>query len=137
MLVMSEEAAERHGVTPLATVVAAAQAGVDPAVMGIGPVPATRSLLGGLGLELGDIDLIELNEAFAAQVLAVDRELSLDRDRLNVNGGAIALGHPIGCTGARILVTLMHEMRRRGAQRGLATLCVSGGMGTSMVVERE
>jgi acetyl-CoA C-acetyltransferase len=104
--------------------------------MGIGPVPATREMLAGLGIELAEIDLVELNEAFAAQVLAVDRELQLDPDRLNVNGGAIALGHPIGCTGARILVTLLHEMGRRQVRRGLATLCVSGGMGTSLMVER-
>ena len=133
---MSEEAAAEHGVQPLAKIVAAAQAGVDPAIMGIGPVPATRSLLAGLDLGLSDIDLIELNEAFAAQVIAVDRELQLDHDKLNVNGGSIALGHPIGCTGTRILVTLLHEMARRGARRGLATLCVSGGMGTSLLVER-
>ncbi len=136
VLVMSEEAAAEHGVQPLAKIVAAAQAGVDPAIMGIGPVPATRSLLAGLDLGLSDIDLIELNEAFAAQVIAVDRELQLDHDKLNVNGGSIALGHPIGCTGTRILVTLLHEMARRGARRGLATLCVSGGMGTSLLVER-
>jgi acetyl-CoA C-acetyltransferase len=136
VLVMSEEAAARHGVQPLATITAAAQAGVDPAVMGIGPVPATQSLLAGLELDLADIDLLELNEAFAAQVIAVDRELQLDGEKLNVNGGAIALGHPIGCTGTRILVTLLHEMNRRSARRGLVTLCVSGGMGTSLLVER-
>lgn len=136
LLVMSTEAAERHGVKPMATLVASADAGVDPATMGIGPVPATRELLDATGLTLTDIDLIELNEAFAAQVLAVDRELCFDSERLNVNGGAIALGHPIGCTGARILVTLLHEMRRRGAELGLATLCVSGGMGVSLLVER-
>ncbi|MGD8328108.1 MAG: acetyl-CoA C-acetyltransferase [Acidobacteriota bacterium] len=136
LLVLSEESAERHGVTPVARLIAATQAGVDPAFMGIGPVPATRELLGGLEIGLADIDLIELNEAFAAQVIAVDRELQLDHERLNVNGGAIALGHPIGCSGTRILVTLLHEMARRGARRGLATLCVSGGMGTSLLVER-
>jgi acetyl-CoA acetyltransferase family protein len=135
-LVLSEEAARRHGIEPVARIVAAAQVGVDPAVMGIGPVPATRELLERLGLALDDIDLVELNEAFAAQVLAVDRELHFDRARLNVNGGAIAMGHPIGCTGTRILVTLLHEMRRRGVRRGLATLCVSGGMGMSLLVER-
>jgi acetyl-CoA C-acetyltransferase len=136
LLVLGEEAAERHGVTPVARLVAATQAGVDPAFMGIGPVPATRELLAGLDIGLADIDLIELNEAFAAQVIAVDRELQLDHERLNVNGGAIALGHPIGCTGTRILVTLLHEMARRDVRRGLATLCVSGGMGTSLLVER-
>jgi len=136
LLVLSEEAAERHAVTPVARLIAATQAGVDPAFMGIGPVPATRELLERLDMGLDDIDLVELNEAFAAQVIAVDRELGLDHERLNVNGGAIALGHPIGCTGTRILVTLLFEMTRRDARRGLATLCVSGGMGTSLLVER-
>ena len=104
--------------------------------MGIGPVPAIRALLQKTKLTLSDIDLIELNEAFAAQVIACDRDLSLDRERLNVNGGAIALGHPIGATGARIAMTLLHEMRRRGAKRGIATLCVSGGMGMAVLFER-
>ncbi len=137
LIVLSEEAAERLDVTPMARVVAATQAGVDPAIMGIGPVPAMRQLMSGLDIDLADIDLIELNEAFAAQVIAVDRDLHLDRDKLNVNGGAIALGHPIGCTGTRIVVTLLHEMERRSAARGVATLCVSGGMGTSLLVERD
>jgi acetyl-CoA C-acetyltransferase len=110
--------------------------GVDPAIMGIGPVPAVRELLQASGRALGDFDLVELNEAFAAQVLAVDRDLGFDRERLNVNGGAIALGHPIGCSGARIVVTLLHEMQQRGSRRGLATLCVSGGLGGAMSVER-
>jgi len=136
LVVLSEEAAERHGVEPMARIVAATQAGVDPRIMGIGPVPAMRALMGGLDLGLDDIDLIELNEAFAAQAIAVDRELGLDHEKLNVNGGAIALGHPIGCTGMRILVTLLHEMGRRDAKRGVATLCVSGGMGMSLLVER-
>ena len=136
LLVMSETAAERHGVEPMARIVAATQAGVDPAIMGIGPVPSMRELMETLECGVDDLDLIELNEAFAAQVLAVDRELELDRTRLNVNGGAIALGHPIGCTGTRILVTLLHELARREARRGVATLCVSGGMGTSLLVER-
>jgi len=136
IVVMSEDAAERLGVEPMARVVAATQAGVDPAIMGIGPVPSMQKLLEGLEIGIPDIDLIELNEAFAVQVLAVARELQLDRDKLNVNGGAIALGHPIGCTGTRILVTLMHEMTRRGSKRGVVTLCVSGGMGTSLLVER-
>jgi acetyl-CoA C-acetyltransferase len=136
IIVMSEEAARSQGIDPIGRVVAATQAGVDPSIMGIGPVPATRELLAELDIGLEDIDLIELNEAFAAQVLAVDRELQLDHQRLNVNGGAVALGHPIGCTGTRILVTLLHEMARRDASRGLATLCVSGGMGTSLLVER-
>ena len=137
LIVLSEETAERYDVTPMARVVAAAQAGVDPAIMGIGPVPAMQQLMEGLDIGLADIDLIELNEAFAAQVIAVDRELQLDRDKLNVNGGAIALGHPIGCTGTRVMVTLLHEMERRGAARGVATLCVSGGMGTSLLIERD
>ena len=112
-------------------------AGVDPRRMGIGPVPAVRALLERSGLALDDVDLIELNEAFAAQVIACERELEFDRRRVNVEGGAIALGHPIGCTGARIVVTLLHAMRRRGARRGVATLCVSGGMGMAMLIERE
>jgi acetyl-CoA C-acetyltransferase len=111
-------------------------AGVDPQIMGIGPVPATRTLLERAGLSLGDVDLLELNEAFAAQVIACDRELNFDAERLNVNGGAIALGHPIGATGARIVVTLLHEMGRRQVRRGLATLCVSGGMGIAALFER-
>jgi acetyl-CoA C-acetyltransferase len=110
---------------------------VDPKIMGIGPVPATRTLLADLGWKLDDFDLVELNEAFAAQVLSVARTLRLDLSRTNVNGGAIALGHPIGATGARILTTLLYEMDRRGAERGLATLCVSGGMGFSMAVTRD
>jgi acetyl-CoA C-acetyltransferase len=136
MIVMAAEAAERLGVTPLARIVGWRVDGVAPEVMGIGPVPAVRNLLDATGIALGAIDLVELNEAFAAQVLAVDRELRFDRDRLNVNGGAIALGHPIGCSGARIVVTLLHEMRRRGSRYGLATLCVSGGMGGALVLER-
>jgi acetyl-CoA C-acetyltransferase len=110
--------------------------GVDPRIMGIGPVPAIQQLLARLKLSIGDFDLVELNEAFAPQVLAVIRDVPIDRDRLNVNGGAIALGHPIGCTGTRILVTLLYEMARRGAKRGLATLCVSGGLGMALAVER-
>ncbi len=122
--------------TPLARVVGWASAGVDPRIMGIGPVPAVRTLLAGTGLALDDFALVELNEAFAPQVLAVLQELPIPRDRLNVNGGAIALGHPIGCTGARLLVTLIHEMHRRRVRYGLATLCVSGGMGMAMALER-
>jgi acetyl-CoA C-acetyltransferase len=136
MLIASGEAVGAHGLRPAARIVGYAQAGVDPKVMGIGPVPATRSLLAELGMTLADIDVVELNEAFAAQVIACDRELGFDRDRLNVNGGAIALGHPIGCTGARILTTLVHALRRRDKSVGLATLCVSGGMGMSFVLER-
>ena len=132
----TEEAARRAGVEPLARVAAWTSAGVDPARMGIGPVPAVRALLAKTGLSLGQIDLIELNEAFAAQVLACARDLPFDPSRVNVNGGAIALGHPIGATGARISTTLLHEMKRRGARRGIATLCVSGGMGMAVLFER-
>jgi acetyl-CoA C-acetyltransferase len=135
LLVLSEDKASSLGVAPMARVVAYASAGVDPAIMGIGPVPAVRKLLEKTGLGLGDIDLIELNEAFAAQVLACHRELDFDLERVNVNGGAIALGHPIGATGARIVVTLVHEMRKRGAKRGIATLCISGGMGLALLLE--
>ena len=135
MMVLSEDKAEALGVEPMARIVAYSSAGVDPAIMGIGPVPAIRKLLKKTELALDDIDLIELNEAFAAQVLACQRELDLDLDRLNVNGGAIALGHPIGATGARVVVTLVHEMRRRKAKRGIATLCISGGMGLALLVE--
>lgn len=135
LVLVSAEKAKRAARRPLARIVDYATAGVDPRLMGIGPVPAIQKLLCKTGRRLEDYELIELNEAFAAQVLACDRELHLDRARLNVNGGAIALGHPIGCTGARITVTLLHEMRRRGARRGLATLCVSGGMGMALEVE--
>ena len=136
MVVMSARRAADLGVQPMARVVDWATAGVDPKIMGIGPVPAVRKLLERTKLTLADIDLVELNEAFAAQVIACDRDLKLDPEKLNVNGGAIALGHPIGATGARICVTLIHEMRRRGSRRGLATLCVSGGMGMAILFER-
>jgi acetyl-CoA C-acetyltransferase len=136
MLVASAEAVRVHNLTPLARIVGYAQAGVDPKIMGIGPVPATQKLLADVGMSLADIDLIELNEAFAAQVLACDRELHLDRSKLNVHGGAISLGHPIGCTGARIVTTLLHALASREKRYGLATLCISGGMGLSMIVER-
>jgi len=129
VLLMREEKATELGLEPLAFWEDYAAAGVDPKIMGIAPVPATRTLMERLGVEIGAFDLIELNEAFAAQVLACERELRFDRARLNVHGGAIALGHPIGCTGARIVVTLLHAMRRHGADRGLATLCISGGLG--------
>jgi acetyl-CoA C-acetyltransferase len=129
LLVMSADAAEARGMTPLAYVGEIEAAGVDPTVMGIGPVPANRALQERTGLAIGDYDLIELNEAFAAQVLACHRDLDLPLDRTNVNGGAIALGHPIGATGARIVVTLLHELVRRGGENALATLCISGGMG--------
>jgi acetyl-CoA C-acetyltransferase len=133
----TEEEAKKAGVEPLARIVAWTSAGVDPARMGIGPVPAIRSLLEKTKLSLSDVDLIELNEAFASQVIACARDLSLDLGRVNVNGGAIALGHPIGATGARITTSLLHEMRRRGARRGMATLCVSGGMGMAVLFERQ
>ena len=120
---------------PLARILGVAAAGVDPGIMGIGVVPAVKRLLEQLSLRLSDFDLVELNEAFAAQVIACDRELQIPPDRLNVNGGAIALGHPIGATGARISVTLLHEMARRGARKGLATLCISGGMGLAAAYE--
>jgi acetyl-CoA C-acetyltransferase len=136
MLVASADAVQRHGLTPMARIVGYAQAGVDPKIMGIGPVPATRALLADTGMTLDDIDLIELNEAFAAQVLACDRELHFDRAKLNVHGGAISLGHPIGATGARITTTLLHALISRDKRLGLATLCISGGMGLSMLVER-
>src|SRR5437588_5228817 len=135
MRVASAAAVKQHGLEPMARIVGYGQAGVDPKIMGIGPVPATRKLLADTGLALDDIDLVELNEAFAAQVIACDRELHLDPAKLNVNGGAIALGHPIGATGARIVVTLLHEMLRRKSQKGLATLCVSGGMGMAVALE--
>jgi acetyl-CoA C-acetyltransferase len=135
VVVMSEEKATTLGVEPMARIVGYASAGVDPAVMGIGPVPAVRRLLEKTRLRLEEVDLIELNEAFAAQVIACQRELGFDPERLNVNGGAIALGHPIGATGARIVVTLAHEMRRRKAKRGIATLCISGGMGLALLLE--
>lgn len=135
IVVAGAKAAEAKGMTPIARVVDWAVAGVDPAVMGIGPVPATRKLLEKTGLSLSDIDLIELNEAFAAQVIACDRELGLDMSRVNIHGGSIALGHPIGATGCRIAGTLLHAMKRTGAKRGMASLCISGGMGLSVLFE--
>jgi acetyl-CoA C-acetyltransferase len=129
LVLAGEDLVAERGLSPLAWLEDSATVGVDPAVMGIGPVPAVRRLHESGGTSLSDFDLVELNEAFAAQVLAVDRELRFDRQRLNVNGGSIALGHPIAASGARIVVTLLHELRRRGGRRGLATLCVSGGMG--------
>jgi acetyl-CoA C-acetyltransferase len=135
LVVLSEVKARALGVEPMARVVGYSSAGVDPAVMGIGPVPAVRKLLEKTRVRLEDVDLIELNEAFAPQVIACQRELGLEPERLNVNGGAIALGHPIGATGARIVVTLVHEMLRRKAKRGLATLCISGGMGLALLLE--
>jgi len=134
--VMSEAALEETDAEPLARIVDYEIVGAPPEIMGIGPVPAVRSLLERQKLSLLDIDLVELNEAFAAQVIACDRDLQFDHGRLNVNGGAIALGHPIGCTGVRITTTLLHEMKKRRAKRGLATLCISGGMGIALLVER-
>ena len=134
-VIMSRTKADELGIAPLAILTANANAGVDPAVMGIGPVQAVKKVLEKSGMELSDIDLIEANEAFAAQSLAVDRELNFDKDKLNVNGGAIALGHPIGASGARILVTLVHEMKRRDAKTGLATLCIGGGQGVATIVQ--
>jgi acetyl-CoA C-acetyltransferase len=136
LVLTSDEHARAIGARPLARIIGWASAGVDPRIMGIGPVPAMKKLFGRTGLGIDDFDLVELNEAFAVQVLAVLRDIPIPRERLNVNGGAIALGHPIGCTGARIVVTLLYEMMRRGARRGLATLCVSGGMGMAMAIER-
>lgn len=136
MVIMSESALKKHNATPLARIVDYSVVGVDPKVMGIGPVPAVTQLIAKTKLGLDRIDLIELNEAFAAQVIACQRELKFDFAKTNVNGGAIALGHPIGCSGARIVVTLTHEMQRRKSHYGLATLCVSGGMGMAMLLER-
>ena len=136
LVVLSEDGLKRAGVKPQARIVDYEISGVAPEIMGIGPVPAVRALLARRNLTLDQIDLIELNEAFAAQVIACDRELGFDAERLNVNGGAIALGHPIGCTGVRITTTLVHEMEKREAKLGLATLCVSGGMGLALLLER-
>lgn len=136
VLMTTRAVAEKRGLEVLATVGASATAGVSPRIMGVGPVPAVRKLCEKAGLKVGDFDLVELNEAFAAQMLACVRDLEIDEERLNVNGGAIALGHPIGATGARIVVTLLHEMKRRNARRGLATLCMSGGMGMAVAFER-
>ncbi len=136
VVVMSEEKAKELGVTPMATFIAGALGGVDPSIMGVGPVASTRKVLEKTGLSINDFDLIEANEAFAAQSVAVGKDLGFDLSKLNVNGGAIALGHPVGASGCRILVTLLHEMKKTGANRGLATLCIGGGMGCSTVVEK-
>jgi acetyl-CoA C-acetyltransferase len=135
LLVAGENFVKRNNLKPLARIAAVTTVGVDPRIMGIGPVPALRKLEEKHNLKLHDFGLIELNEAFAAQVLACDRELNFNRDKLNVNGGAIALGHPIGCTGTRITVTLLHEMLKRNTKRGVATLCVSGGLGMALALE--
>ncbi len=136
LVVMTAAEAQRRGLTPMARIVAWATAGVDPAIMGTGPIPATRKALEKAGWSIKDLDLVEANEAFAAQALAVNKDLGWDPAIVNVNGGAIALGHPIGASGARVLTTLLHEMARRNAKKGLATLCIGGGMGIAMAVER-
>jgi acetyl-CoA acetyltransferase family protein len=136
LVIASEEKARELGVEPLGTFVGSAVAGVDPRVMGIGPIPAVRKLLSRTGIDVEQIDLVELNEAFASQSLAVIRELGLDREKVNVNGGAIALGHPLGMSGARLVVSLLHELRRRDGRYGLATLCVGVGQGQSALFER-
>ncbi|MBM3560983.1 MAG: acetyl-CoA C-acetyltransferase [Alphaproteobacteria bacterium] len=137
LVLMSDTEAAKRGAKPLARIVSWATAGVDPAVMGTGPVPASRKALERAGWSVGDLDLVEANEAFAAQALAVNRDLGWDAAKVNVNGGAIALGHPIGASGARVLITLLHEMQRRDAKKGLATLCIGGGMGIAMCVARD
>ena len=136
LIVMSEEKAKELGVKPMATWVAGALGGVEPEIMGVGPVASTKKVLAKTGLSIDDFDLIEANEAFAAQSIAVARDLGFDMSKVNVNGGAIALGHPVGASGCRILVTLLHEMQKRGSNRGLATLCIGGGMGCSTIVEK-
>lgn len=136
LVIMSEEKAQELGIKPMAKILSYGSKGVDPSIMGYGPVGATRAALERSELNIEDIDLIEANEAFAAQSLAVGRDLNFDMDKVNVNGGAIALGHPIGCSGARILITLLYEMQKRDVKKGLATLCIGGGMGTSVIVER-
>lgn len=135
LIIMSKEKADALGIKPLATIKGYATAGVDPKIMGYGPVPATKAALDRAGWSVEDLDLVEANEAFAAQSLAVVKDLNLSSEIVNVNGGAIAIGHPVGASGARILVTLLHEMKRRDAKKGLATLCIGGGMGTSLLVE--
>jgi acetyl-CoA C-acetyltransferase len=136
MVLMRASEAARLGKTPLARIVSWAQAGVDPKIMGTGPIPASRAALKKAGWSVNDLDLVEANEAFAAQACAVNKDLGWDPDKVNVNGGAIAIGHPIGASGARVLVTLLHEMQKRNAKKGLATLCIGGGMGIALCVER-
>lgn len=137
LVLMSADEAKKRGLTPLATIKSWATAGVDPSIMGVGPIPASKKALEKAGWSVSDLDLVEANEAFAAQACSVVRELNLDPAKVNVNGGAIALGHPIGASGARVLTTLLHEMKRRDAKRGLATLCIGGGMGIALCVERQ
>lgn len=136
LVLMTAAEANKRGLTPLARIASWATAGVDPAIMGTGPIPASRKALEKAGWKIGDLDLIEANEAFAAQAIAVNRDLGWDADKVNVNGGAIAIGHPIGASGARVFVTLLHEMQKRNAKKGLATLCIGGGMGIALTVER-
>ena len=136
VILMSAAEAEKRGLEPLARIVSWAHAGVDPAIMGTGPIPSSRAALKKAGWKIEDLDLIEANEAFAAQACAVNKDMGWQADKVNVNGGAIAIGHPIGASGARVLVTLLHEMKRRQAKKGLATLCIGGGMGIAMCVER-
>jgi acetyl-CoA C-acetyltransferase len=136
LVLMSEDEAKKRGIKPLAKIVSWATAGVDPAIMGSGPIPASRKALEKAGWTVKDLDLIEANEAFAAQAIAVNKDMGWDVDKVNVNGGAIAIGHPVGASGARVLTTLLHEMRRRDAKKGLATLCIGGGMGIALCVER-
>ena len=136
ILLASGEAVEKYGLKPIAKLVSWGQGGVDPKIMGVGPVPASRNAMAKAGLKIEDMDLVEANEAFAAQSIAVARELNFDMDKVNVNGGAISLGHPVGASGARIIVTLLHEMQKRDAKRGLATLCIGGGMGVATIFEK-
>jgi acetyl-CoA C-acetyltransferase len=136
LVLMSAQEAKKRGLTPIARIVSWATAGVDPSIMGTGPIPASRKALEKSGWKVGDLDLVEANEAFAAQALAVNKDMGWNPDIVNVNGGAIAIGHPIGASGARVLVTLLHEMGRRNAKKGLATLCIGGGMGIALTVER-
>ena len=136
MVLTTAEKAEKRGVTPLARIVSWGIAGCDPSIMGIGPVPAIKIALEGAGLALDQIDLFEINEAFACQYLAVEKELGLDRKKINVNGGAIAIGHPLGATGVRLTVTLIFELRRRNARFGIASACIGGGQGIALLVER-
>jgi len=136
LVVMSGAEAAKRGLKPLARIASFATAGVDPAIMGTGPIPSSRKALGRAGWKADQLDLIEANEAFAAQACAVNKDLGWDTSKVNVNGGAIAIGHPIGASGARVLITLLHEMQRRDAKKGLATLCIGGGMGVAMCVER-
>jgi acetyl-CoA C-acetyltransferase len=135
VVIMSKEKAQALGLKPLATIKAFASGGVDPAYMGLGPIPAVKKVLKATGLQIKDIDVVELNEAFASQAIACIRELGLDMERTNIHGSGISLGHPIGCTGARVTVTMINEMRRRGAKYGLCTMCIGGGQGMAMIVE--